>query len=840
MNKKYFKWLVLALFVLMPLLLFYKSFLGYAMQGTDLSFGLVKKLSELSRHTTAIWFDDIWFGFKSSNFPVDPYTLFLKIASPYWAIFMTYAFAVFISLLFSYLLLRRWKLSLFSSIFGAVAYSFTPTLITLISALHIGVIEMLALPPMLFYFLTIAFDQNEKERFKTVFAVVLSGIVWGLLMNEDVQRGLYISIIAVFFVLVQIATGCGIKFKTIVKDLSNKKVAGEFLKIVFVGVFLVLTFFNGLNGWLPTLAARNNIQNKSVETSNAAEKWNFSTMWSFHPTELIDNLAFGYHGNLSGDPKAPYWGSKEFAGNSESMGFFVLLFALISIIFGFKKNYLVRLFSIAGILALLFSFGRFWPGLPFYWIFYHLPLMSNFRAPAKFVSVAAFAFSLLAAFGVEQIIILMKENAEELTGKMKKLFIGLGIFIGIGLIWMLVVAVTSSDLAFSLNQKLQTLGSVAVDNIILSLLRMIIFTAAALILFFLIYHYKNNSKIVTASIAGFILLLFIDLWSIDSFYTGKAYFKESEFYQTDGVIDFLSKDYNNEIFRVATCLMFPSKDQAAPLPILGARSFYLIYSFPYYKIQPMDISSTSGSYPEYNNFFIKPLIGSIKKPLQTAEDVININLRLLQLANIKYLVTDGYLYGIAAQPIPIYQILTNNSNFIQKTIVSGAGERPHAIFEVKNYLPRVGFYENYQTVASNEEALNYIGNTDFHLDQALVVHAGLSTSMSSSNKVLPLKISDYHAWSSLIQADVPNDGVVLFNSKYDPEWHAYIDGKRTPTFEADYQLTGVFINKGSHRLEFRFEPDLKLMMVTLVTILFGFLLTGAYFIRKLILHFKSR
>jgi hypothetical protein len=831
MKKNSYPWLIGIGFVILSAVFFHKAFLGYSIQGVDAPLGALQRFAEQSKSIVSFWIDDIfWMGYKSGSLSVNFYSFFMRFTDPALVQFLTYLFAVLFSLLFTYLLLKKFKLSHIASVFGAIAYSFTPPLITLVYSGHTPMIDMLPYSPALFYCLTIAFDKENRDRTKTALSLACAGIAWGIMMTDDVQRGLYFSIFAAFYILFKIFEANQIKWRSFLKDIQNKNVLLDLLKIAFIALFLFLTFSNGFNSWLDSLKVRTaQTQNVNSSEEAALEKWNLSTMWSFHPAELIDAFAFGYHGKLSGDTKNPYWGAKEYAGNSEALGFFVLLFVLIGLIGYYNKNNLVKFFFYGGLIALLFSFGRFWPGMPFYWLFYHLPLMSNFRAPAKFVSIAAFALAILSAFGVEFILKAIQEEKEKAEKTIQNILKVLGVFLGLGIVWLILVSAFSSDIAAGISQKIQNqaMGNIALENINSSLMRMIIFTALSAGIFLVVLQLKDKPNLKKGAIALFILLLTFDLWSINWYYLEKSYIKVDEYYHPDGVISYLNEEYKNDIFRVTTSLMIPNKNQASPVPTTSLKGPYMTYFFPYFHVQSMDITAISGIITDYNNFFMKTLEGSSSRPIQTIDDLVNLNLRLMRIANIKYLITDGYIY--LNQPIPIFHSLTNNTNFALIQVLNGYNQ-PQALFAVKNYLPRLGFYENYVCISNNDEALKYLSDPSFDIEKELVIQASKESSFISSNKVLPIKITEYKSY--YIKAELSNtqDGFVLMTSKYDPNWKIYIDGKKVPIYVANYLEMGTFVYKGNHLIEFKFEPNSLLFFVSLFTALAGFLALCAYLI----------
>ncbi len=820
MKNKYSKWMVFGLFLFLSFLFFFKGFTGYSIQGTDGTLGFVKGIAEQAKYNANMWSEESWLGMKTST-PLSLYIFILKIFGAEMAETLTFFAAVLLSLIFSFLFLKKNKLSDMASVFGAAAYSFTPPFLSLIYSGHILVIDMMPYPPVIFYFLSVMFDREEKKP-AIYLSVILAGVAWGIMMSDDIQRGIYISIIAAFFILFKIAQNHEINFKNLFERLKEKKVLLDFGKIVFIGILLFLSFFNGLNGWLGALKGREaQTQNlQSVEEASET-KWKLSTMWSFHPAELIDGFAFGYHGKITGEPEAPYWGYKEFCGNSEAMGFFVMFFALLGIFAFYKRSGIARFFFWTGAAALLLSFGRFLPGTPFYWLFYNLPLMKNFRAPAKFVSIAVFAFSILAAFGFEFLFNIPKGDEKRHEKIVLNTLKVTGIFLGIEVIWLFFITIASPGLSYSIGQRIQNqaFGSIAVNNIVLALLRMIIFTIFTLGLLFA--SLKLREKPMAAKIfAGlFILLSIFDLWSINWYYLNKSYIKPKESYNQDGVVSFLTSEYKKETFRVGTSLMFPANGQAMSYPVTSLKGYYLTYIFPYYGIQPMDITATSSVIPEYNNFFLRPIGGAIVKPIQTLSDLLDINIRLLSLANVKYLIIDGP---------------AGDTNILLTNILKGYDGKDHYIFYIPGYLPRLGFYENYIAVKNNDDALRYISDRTIDINNLVVINALTNEKLVSSNKVMPLKIDGYKEWDIKSSIDTQVDGMVLLTTKYEPEWKAYVDGKSVSVYQANYLEMGIFVSKGSHSIEFKYEPDNKPLFLSLGAIFLGLIALAAFLLYSLL------
>lgn len=82
-----------------------------------------------------------------------------------------------------------------------------------------------------------------------------------------------------------------------------------------------------------------------------------------------------------------------------------------------------------------------------------------------------------------------------------------------------------------------------------------------------------------------------------------------------------------------------------------------------------------------------------------------------------------------------------------------------------------------------------------------------------------------------------NEGVAVFSEVYYPKgWNAYIDGKETEIFQADYVLRALKIPAGKHTVEFKFEPQVVKTGSTIALFssvgMLLLLVGGLYFERK--------
>src|SRR5262249_15379861 len=61
---------------------------------------------------------------------------------------------------------------------------------------------------------------------------------------------------------------------------------------------------------------------------------------------------------------------------------------------------------------------------------------------------------------------------------------------------------------------------------------------------------------------------------------------------------------------------------------------------------------------------------------------------------------------------------------------------------------------------------------------------------------------------------------------FDPNWKVFVDGKQQPLLLCNFIMRGVQVPTGTHQVEFRFEPPVRALYVSLVGMVIGLVLIG--------------
>jgi len=803
---------ILLLFGLLTLGLFREGwFRGSVIQGIDGNYSYLMLLRNNLMDGRFGWWDPShWLGI-GQPFGINSIYLFLRVLPERMQLMVGYSVMIFISLLFMWLLLRRLRMDFMPSVFGSLAFGFAPHFITLIYPGHIDCVHVPALAAMLFYFMTVALDGQTPGRL-TWLCIPAAGFGWGMMMNADVQRGLYFSVAASFYALYLILRKGGFN-----KSDSSGKSAAErirgLLVLSAIGLFALLIFAHNAQIQFGSELVSGRVSGVEEESPQAeAEKWAFATSWSFHPKELLDSFAPGYHGMISGDPERPYWGSRPVAHSNDGLGYFVLFFGLAGMLTVFRKSVSVRFFAIMTLLATLLAFGEYWPGRPLFTLWYHLPMMAKMRAPVKFISVAAFGLSILSAYGFQN---LLDSIREQRRVELKRWLYAFGALAGCALLGLL--STLSGDGAFP-SEKAQ-------DGAMYALGWMMFFSLAGSGLM-AVSLARRQVHFRSRMIGGcFVFLMIFNLFQINRFYIQRSWFDPDEFYKPDQVIQFLQKN-QSERNRVTCSFKMIYQGRMIPLSLMATRDIYGTHLFRSFGIEAMEHTPQSRIADDYDAFFrvFLPQFPQAGSEKEVVGNLLDGQIRFWKLSGVKYILTDGYLYGISQQPLPVYEVMKKHPALQLCFTGNGFGGRRTAVFELKETLPQFTLVSSIERVPTPDAVLERMRSPEYNPKVSMVVSEmsgrGLRGSDFSTGSV---SIAEYRPGEIRLIIETSGPAVLLWLSRFDAGWEAKVNGQATEIFPVNFMMTGIPMLAGFNEIRLCYNPQSLFQKISMGAATFGFL-----------------
>lgn len=321
----------------------------------------------------------LWTDYINSGFPVlaegqigtfNISNLILYKFLPTYLAFNLTIIIIFLTMAIGqYLLLRAYKLSSLPAILGTISFTFSEYFITKIT--HLNHIQAASFIPFTLYFL-------EKYLLKPKLKYLL-GIIF--LLSQIIFSGYPMMLFMVCLLFF-----CRLVFFFIKKKWSIKKI------VIFFAPWLIAIIFTiGLS------AIQLFPQLEYLRLSNLKSGFNFQDIVQY--SYRLENLLRFLYPFILGDPTQKYdlthygifWETSAFLG---TMPFLLAILAL-----RFLKQPKIKYFFCLFLLSLLLSFGQ---ESPLYFIFTIFPF-NLFRVPSRYLLLAVFALSCLAAFMLEKI-----------------------------------------------------------------------------------------------------------------------------------------------------------------------------------------------------------------------------------------------------------------------------------------------------------------------------------------------------------------------------------------------------------------------------------------------------
>lgn len=585
-------------------------------------------------------------------------------------------------------------------------------------------------------------------------------------------------------------------------SIIEKTYAKFFKAVIVLAIASFIAILPNIGSlWATYQYGKYTVRGKSELTFNKENKTSgldkdYATAWSYGVGEsfslLIPNIKGGVSQHILNNDialkKIPdqeketlsklrisqYWGDQPGTSGPVYVGA-IIFFLFVSGMF-LVKGRLKWVLLCLTILSIMLGWGKnFMPLSDFF--LDHVPYYNKFRAVSMTLVIAEFTFPLMAFLALNEIL----KNPAIVKQKKKKFLISLSLTGGLCFIFYLLPStffdfINSYDTA-EINNNFQN-NSEQANNLLanIQLARISIFQADVLrtlvfIILSVVALWLYSLKVLTKPlfITIMILLIFIDLFSVDQRYLNKNNFVE----RSEVLIPFQQSKADELILR----------DQSPDYRVLNLNSDLTQDAETSYFHK--SVGGYHGAklkrYQELIEYRLDKEMYLFKKAISDKPTELSVMNALKSMTALNMLNTKYIIYNPDAEPI----------------------QNPFA-------LGNAWFVNNYKLVDNADQEITALNSLD-PANSAVVDKGFISLlnnfSAPAKDSVSSVKLVEYKPNYLLYKYSSPENQMVVFSEiYYDKGWNAFIDGKPTAYFRADYVLRAMIVPQGEHKIEFKFEP----------------------------------
>ncbi len=539
------------------------------------------------------------------------------------------------------------------------------------------------------------------------------------------------------------------RFFTTQKGRGNKSLFVRFFTFLLIGI--------GLAG-IQIIPALELLGNANINPESSRFIFERFLLPPYH---LISILIPNYFGNRA---TYNYWGPGDYIETVASIGIIPCFFAYIAFLKGRNLKKDMRIFFFISLLVTILStLNWFLPKL-----FFSLPIpVITTILPSRIFMLTTFSLAVLAGYGFDRWRVDKKIS--------KKIFSYTLPFIA-GVFTLLLGTFLFFRMGISCNNQFITnCAMIALRN---TLLEIFIFTIT--IGFFFIYLFFKN-KIVRY--IPFLIIFFVLTLGI---------------YNSNKFLPFSKK----ETILPTHPLLKVLQDKTQPDRVFGFGQANIKTNFAtnFRFFDPNYVD------PLFNRRYAE-LIGyantkNFPPPLQRSDIEITKDLvidkssdlwrrRLLNILGVKYLIVKKE----EAKNI-----------FGQKTFWEDAN---WAVKTNSDSLPRVYIVSNFEILTDQKSILKRLFDPSFNPKKTVILENEIKNfAPTYKTSVLDkVDIAKYKENSIDLTSRTNSDRLLVLSDNYYPGWKAYVDGKETKIYRANYTFRSIVLPKGNHIVKFNYQPE---------------------------------
>lgn len=716
----------------------------------------------------------------------------------------------------------------------------------------------------------------SKQQLPAWVRYPLAGMAVGIGVVEALDIGAIFSVFSAAFVAFHAFVTC---------ERGAKGIVHAGLRVGTIAVFAALIATSTLFTMIGT-QIKGVVGTQQDEATKAAQ-WEKATWGSVPASELPAMIVpgvFGYRmmGFDEGQPpEEAYWGTAgrdgawdryfdsgkqgqpprggmiRWGSGGGYVGILIFIVACWTLLQSFRRENsvfspterkLIWFWAAIGVVGLLLSLGRY---APFYKWLYALPYVSTVRIPGKYLHVLNWSLLVMFAYGIyglsRRCMDVSATTTRDLVAQWQAWWAKASVFDKrwVKVSWLVLVACAVGWMVYSSKRadlvahlqdvqfdpaRADAIASFSIGQTGI----FVIFFAVALGLFTLTLSGYFSGKRVLVGVCLIAAFVVVDLTRVGSRWVATYNWKGRYLESADNdVIKFLKeKPYKG---RVAIWPFgLPPQYQFVQQIYHGDWKQHI---FQYYNIQTLDIIQMSRVPQEVAAFE-----GAMSS--DGSKETIFRFARRWQLTNMRYLIAPAAAHsmlnteldpGQRFRPLMFFEFLQEREGgpILARTNALDQTRPQFALFEFTGALPRVKLYSHWQVSTNDDATLTQLASREFDPEQTVLVAESIAPSPGGLTNTSPgtVEHTSYTPRRIELRARAESACVLLLNDKHDPTWKVYVDGKPAPMLRCNYVMRGVQLEKGEHTVEFRFEPSIRGLGVSIAVDVLGVALIGFVVLR---------
>lgn len=447
----------------------------------------------------------------------------------------------------------------------------------------------------------------------------------------------------------------------------------------------------------------------------------------------------------------------------------------------YKKLYLALM-----IFSIFLSLGKYNP--LYLYVYKYVPFFNGIRYPVKFLYIFILILSIIAGLGFQRLAEFSKEGENK---KLKRVLFVFSLAFGLLLLFLVLGGKRVEDFI-----RLRGIDFPDFNYLPINLYHAKRFLFY-LTLFFLLLRVGYEVKWRGWIKVLLIIFLAADLFGNMGFY-GKE--KTSDYFQKTRVLEMISSDQGDfRVFSTAKTISMDSSiliANATPLDILKERhlpTMNLLYGL--HNIWGIDVITLKRVDDLYKAFIGTPSISTTN---------------LIDLYGVKYVISITPIKGDHR-----FELIYSRLEGLQGKRKDLLKENTIKLYRNRKPILRAWLVKDFK-VMDEKAILSRMTNKNFRPDKEVLVEEapqGEEQSIHSAQtevaKRLPKGtvqvLSEKNNRLSLFVRPSQNSFLVM-NDTYFPGWKAFVDGKKTTIYRADYNFRAISLKSGSHKVEFEYRP----------------------------------